>query len=159
MIRPANRQGRNLLVAGFMGLAVCTSAAEKLSLSWTNNLLTISGEQLPGGKLEVWYLEAFCRPGAAQQKWDRTVIPHKTTLVSATPHRLHFITTVDPAVEVSHEARAGEDEVEFRFDFKNNGKEPVPIQWFQPACIRVDRFTGCSQSNYTARSFIFTNVA
>jgi hypothetical protein len=57
---------------------------------------------------------------------------------------------------VNHEVRAGEDEVELRFEFKNDGTEAVPIQWFQPACIRVDRFTGFGQSNYTSRSFIFT---
>jgi hypothetical protein len=32
----------------------------------------------------------------------------------------------------------------------------VDIQWFQPACIRVEKFTGAVQSNYTAKSFIFT---
>lgn len=136
--------------------ALHATAGEKLLLSWTNNLLTISGAAMPGGKLDVWYLEAFCRPGAAKQKWDKTVIPHKTTLVSALPHHLRFRTAIGPAVEVSHEVRAGEDEVEFQFELKNQGAEPIPIQWFQPACIRVDRFTACGQSNYTARSFIFT---
>jgi hypothetical protein len=141
---------------GLVCLVSTARAAENLFLSWTNNLLTISGARLPGGKLDVWYLEAFCRPGAATQKWDKTAIPHKTALVSASPHQLRFRTKVGPAVEVSHEVRAGEDEIEFRFEFKNHGTSPVPIEWFQPACIRVDRFTGCGQSNFTARSFIFT---
>jgi hypothetical protein len=147
---------RRLLVAGLIFLNLAAAAGERFVLAWTNNLLTISGANLPGEKLEVWYLEAFCRPGAAQQKWDKTVIPHNTTLVSATPHQLRFRTTVGAAVEVSHEVRTGEDEIEFQFELKNQGTEPVPIQWFQPACIRVDRFTGSSQSNFTARSFIFT---
>jgi hypothetical protein len=139
-----------------VGLVLPSIAGEQLSLSWTNNLLTISGRTLSGGKLDVWYLEAFCRAGAAKQKWDKTVIPHKTVLVSATPQHLSFRTMIEPEVEVSHEVRAGEDEVEFRFEFRNHGTETAPIEWFQPACIRVDRFTGCGQSNYTARSFIFT---
>jgi len=145
-----------LLTAGLVWLAFHATAGEKLHVTWTNNLLSISGAVLPGGKLDVWYLEAFCQPGAAHQKWDKTVIPHKTTLISATPHHLGFRTTVGPAVQVRHEVQASEDEVEFRFEFKNDNTEPVPIEWFQPACIRVDRFTGCGQSNYTARSFIFT---
>jgi hypothetical protein len=156
MIRGVSRWSRKLLGAGLVCLVLDATAGEKLLLSWTNNLLTISGAVLPDGKLDIWYLEAFCRPGAAQQKWDKTVIPHKTKLVSATPQHLRFHTTVGPAVGVNHEVRAGEDEVELRFEFKNDGTEAVPIQWFQPACIRVDRFTGCGQSNYTARSFIFT---
>lgn len=156
MTRPAACWSRGLLVASFVGLALPSTAGEGLSLSWTNNLLTISGQALPGGKLEVWYLEAFCRAGAAKQKWDQTVIPHKTVLVSATPHQLRFLTMVQTGVEVNHEVRAGEDQVEFRFEFRNQGTNPAPIQWFQPACIRVDHFTGSDQSNYTARSFVFT---
>jgi len=158
MMRRTIRWSGSLLGAGLVWLALPASAGEKLLLSWTNNLLTISGDILPAGKLDVWYLEAFCRPGAARQKWDKTVIPHETKLLSATPHQLSFRTMVEPMVEVSHEVRAGEDEVELRFEFKNHGPETAPIEWFQPACIRVDRFTGCSQSNYTARSFIFTEL-
>src|SRR5262245_32049916 len=115
MICGNSQWSRNLLRAGLVSFTLQAMAAEKLVLSWTNNLLTISGTHLPGEKLEVWFLEAFCRPGAAQQKWDKTVIPHKTTLVSAAPHQLRFRTTVGPQVEVSHEISAGEDEIEFRF--------------------------------------------
>ena len=137
----------------------CLSAtAEGLQISWTNNLLTISDRRLPGGKLEVWYLEAFCQSGAWARDWSKTTLPHKTTLVGADPagRRLTFRTLVQPDVEVEHEIRAGKDELDLRFRLTNNGNEPVDLQWFEPACIRVAEFTGCQQSNYTGRSFIFT---
>src|SRR5688572_33358403 len=116
MIRGAWLWRPGLLGAGLVLVVFQATAGEKLLLSWTNNLLTISSAHLPGAKLEVWYLEAFCRPGAARQSWAKTVIPHKTMLVSTTPHLLQFQTTVEPAVEVRHEVRAGEDEVEFRYE-------------------------------------------
>jgi hypothetical protein len=145
--------------------AVCSAVAllcfahrapAEFALSWTNNLLTVSGPELPGGKLEIWYLEAFCRKGAANQKWDKTTFPHKTILLSATANRLRFRTDVEPRVQVLHGVTADADEIRFEFEFKNQGTEPAGIEWFQPACIRVERFTGTNQSGYISRSFIFT---
>lgn len=140
------------------GAAIGPVAAAGLTLSWTNNLLSVSAPNLPGQTLDIWYLEAFCRSGSTQRDWWQTVFPHKTTLVSASRDgkRLRFLTRFDPAVEVIHEVRAGKDEVEFIFKLTNQGDTPVDVNWFQPACIRVGRFTGRNQSNYTARSFIFT---
>jgi hypothetical protein len=69
---------------------------------------------------------------------------------------LTFRTLVEPNIEVRHEIRAGEDELDLSFELINHGMEAVDLQWFEPACIRVRGFTGCEQSNYTARSFIFT---
>ncbi len=132
--------------------------AEPLSIHWTNNLLTVSGPHLPGGKLDIWYLEAFCRRGSTGRDWRQTTLPHKTELLFADPagHELRFRTRVEPNVEVLHQIQARADELDFRFSFANNGDAAVDLEWFQPACIRVERFTGCVQSNYTARSFIFT---
>lgn len=140
------------------GAAISPAAAAGLTLSWTNNVLSVSGPNLPGRTLDIWYLEAFCRSGSTQRDWWQTVLPHKTTLVSVSRDRkrLRFLTRFDPAVEVIHEVRAGKDEVEFDFRLTNQGDTPVDVNWFQPACIRVGRFTGRNQSNYTARSFIFT---
>ena len=131
-------------------------ASEPLTLSWTNNLLTISSPILPEGRLEIWYLEAFCRKGSTQRDWHQTVLPHKTKLLSAEARHLRFRTLVEPEVEVLHEVHAGRDEVEFSFELSNHGASHVDLEWFQPACIRVARFTGLSQSNYISRSFIFT---
>ena len=47
--------------------SVWANAENDLTLNWTNNRLTIFGPTLPGGKLEVLYLEAFC-----PQRLDRS---------------------------------------------------------------------------------------
>jgi hypothetical protein len=56
-----------------------------LSLNWDKEMLTIRGNHLPGKALEVWYLEAFCRPGSTRRDWKQTVIAHTTQLVEASP--------------------------------------------------------------------------
>jgi hypothetical protein len=142
------------LITVLSGLA---SAGQSPTLSWTNNLLTISGPELPGGKLDVWYLEAFCRKGSTDRDWSKTVVPHKTQLLTAQPRRLAFRTMVETNVEVLHEVTAGKDEIDLRFELHNRGTAPVDLEWFQPACIRVAGFTGLDQTNYTRRSFIFTS--
>jgi hypothetical protein len=35
-----------------------------LRLEWERNMLSIRRPDLPGGKVEVWYMEAFCRSGS-----------------------------------------------------------------------------------------------
>lgn len=107
--------------------------------------------------MDIWYLEAFCREGSTKQDWGKTTIPHKTRLLEADADgkRLKLLTTVQD-VEMAHVLQAGDDEVDIQYEMENKGKDFAPIEWFQPACIRVERFTGCQQSNYTAKSFIFT---
>lgn len=143
-----------LVATGFL------SAAEGhgLRVAWTNNILTVSGANLPGGSLEVLYLEAFCRSGSVNRDWRQTTFPHKTTLVKSSKdgRDLRLLTKVEPNVEVTHDVKARGDEVTFDFRLKNRGESPVDLNWFQPACIRVDRFTGLGQSNYIEKSFIFT---
>src|SRR5256885_139826 len=128
----------------FCCLPLCRPALafDPPTLSWTNNLLTIASPELPSGKLEVWYLEAFCRKGSTHRDWRKTVLPHKTRLLSSKPHRLTFRTDVQPGVEVSHEIIAHRDEIGFRFELQNRGTNAVDLEWFQPACIRVADFTG-----------------
>lgn len=128
---------------------------EPLKIGWTNNMLRISGAQVPGEFVEIWYLEAFCRSGSTHRKWEDTTIPHKTELISATPQKIRLRTRVDPAVVLEHEITAGIDEVDFRVSARNEGMEFTDVQWFQP-CMRVDRFTGAKQADYIEKSFIFT---
>jgi hypothetical protein len=149
---------RNLFMLCMLISMGPTDAVAALEISWTNNLLTVSDARLPGGKLEVWYLEAFCRSGAWGRDWRKTTLPHHTTLTWADPqrHHLKFLTTVEPGIEVTHQIRAAQDELDLRFSMINKGSQRVDVQWFEPACIRVAGFTGCDQSNYVARSFVFT---
>ena len=145
-----------LLLAGSLAVAAGTTAG--LSVTWTNNMLSVSGPGIPGGEIDIWYLEAFCRSGSTRRDWRQTTIPHRTELVSADKKgkRLKLRTVVEPNVQVAHDIRAGKDEVDFRLTLKNRGDEFVDAQWFQP-CMRVDRFTGGNQSNYINESFIFTD--
>jgi len=144
-----------LLLTGSFAVASGTPAG--LSVTWTNNMLRVSGPDMPVGKVDIWYLEAFCRSGSTRRDWRQTTIPHRTELVSADKKgkRIKLRTVVEPNVEVAHDIRAGKDEVDFRLTLKNRGNEFVDVQWFQP-CMRVDRFTGGNQSNYINKSFIFT---
>lgn len=147
-------RGTSSLIAALLVVAFSATALE---ISWTNNLLSVTGPALPGGRLDIWYLEAFCRSSAHDRDWRQTVLPHKTTLVTNEARRvLRFHTIVQPDIEVNHVVTAGVDELDIRFTMTNRGREDVDVQWFQPACIRVERFTGAAQSNYTAKSFIFT---
>jgi hypothetical protein len=133
-------------------------ADEPLKLSWTNNLLKVTSPELPGGALEIWYLEAFCRANSRTQNWNKTTVPHKTVLLESSSNRqiLKFRTTVQTNVEVLHTLRSSVDEIDITYEFKNHGADLSPIEWFQPACIRLAKFSGRDQTNYTARSFIFT---
>jgi len=145
------------LISAMLCLGALDSHADDgLRVAWTNNMLTVSATNMPGGKVDTWYLEAFCRSGSRSRDWHQTTIPHKTELVKADADgkRLRLFTKVEPSVEVTHDIRAGHDEVDFQLQIKNTGKEFVDVQWFQP-CMRVDRFTGLKQSNYIERCFIF----
>ena len=135
------------------------AAPEPLQLSWTNNMLTISAPWLPGEKIDVWHMEAFCRPGSTKRDWHDTVVPHKTTLMSASKKgdHLKLSTVVEPFVHCEHEVRSTADEVTFTYKIKNAGVSSADIEWFQPGCIRLAKFSGRNQSNYVERSFIFTD--
>ena len=140
-------------------LLAADGAAAALTLSWSNNMLRITSPELPGGKVEVWYLEAFCRSGSTHRDWRQTTIPHRTELIHSDTERkfLRLRTFVEPAVEIGHEIKAGADEVDFHLTIENKGKEFVDVQWFQP-CMRVAEFTGGNQSDYITKSFIFTEA-
>jgi hypothetical protein len=161
-------KGLLLAFAGLAAIALATiregrgasGSAPPLSLAWANNLLTIRGPDLPGGELEVNYLEAFCRPGSTDRDWRETVIPHRTELVEAAAdgQRLRLRSRLTDGVVVEHEIRAGADDVEFRLVATNPTAEASQAHWAQP-CVRVDRFTGVKRAQaseeYLPRCFIF----
>lgn len=140
--------------------ALCVSAPAQgaaLQIEWLDNMLTISGLDVPGEKIETWYLEAFCRKGSTHRKWEETVIPHTTRLVSASEDksRIQLESTVDGGVTVTHDIKAKVDCVTFELVISNTNDAPVDIEWAQP-CMRVDRFTGMGKEDYVANCFIFT---
>jgi len=147
------------LVAAFFIVAnYANGQDDDLHIQWKKNILTISGNRVYGKEIEILYIEAFCRTGSTNRKWEETTLPHTTELISdSTDHKkIQLKTIVHPSVEVIHNITAGKDEVSFDLTLKNHGSEPVDIDWFQP-CIRVDRFTKRNQDNYILQSFIFTS--
>jgi hypothetical protein len=101
-------------------------------------------------------LEAFCHKGSTDRDWKKTVLSHKTKLIKADPKHLQFRTSIEPDAVMLHELQATSNGVDIHFMLKNLSQKPLDLEWFQPACIRTDRFTGMVQSNFTSRSFIFT---
>ena len=131
--------------------------AVPLRVSWKNKMLTIRGNRLPGKKVEVWYLEAFCRTGSTDRDWGKTTLPFQMSLLEADPDGrwLRLRSVIDGKVEGVHEIRAGVDEVDFRVELANKSDQFVDVDWAQP-CIRVGAFTGRGQKDYFEKCFIFT---
>ncbi len=147
---------------GFIGLSEyfakeTNTISNSLRIQWENNILTISGKNLPGEKMNILYLEAFCKTGSTNREWDSTTIPHKTEFVSVDENGKHIVlkTIVQPDIEVIHNIRAENDNVDFNLVLTNKGITAQDIDWFQP-CIRVDPFTNRAQDDYISRCFIFT---
>jgi hypothetical protein len=127
-----------------------------LTISWDQDILTVSGDHLPGGQLRVWYLEAYCRPRSTDREWNQTVIGHTTRLVSASEDRkrLRLKCQLNDGVEVDHDIRVDPEGVVFHLTAHNPTDKPSQAHWAQP-CMRVDTFTGRSQQTYLDKCFIF----
>ncbi len=153
------RSGFPRIVLGLLLVAIAGSVdgADAFKLSWQTNVLRISDEKVPGGPIEVWWLEAFCRRGSTRRPWNETTIPHTTELVAADQQgqKLNLRSRVSPTVEVWQELRVVPDGVTIDVELKNTGSAPVDLEWFEP-CIHVDRFTGRQQTNYIGRCFVYT---
>lgn len=150
--------GGVLLVAALTPTALAADALAPLSLSWQKNMLTISGEHLPGGPLKIHYIEAYCRPGSTDRDWRETTIPHETKLIDAAQDgsRLQLQCTLADGVIVQHDIRALADNIDFQIKATNPTKRPSLAYWAQP-CLRVDRFTGRNQKTYLDKGFVFYN--
>lgn len=129
-----------------------------LRVSWKDNMLTITGDRLPGGQMPILYIEAYCRPGSTDRDWHETTIGHETKLLSASDDgkELKLRCTLKDGVTVDHVIRAGDDEVDFRLTATNPTDKPSAAHWAQP-CVRVDRFTGRDQKTYLDKCFIFVD--
>lgn len=137
-------------------LVAAQDAATDLAISWADNMLTIAGEHLPGKRIQVWYIEAYCRPGSTDRDWRQTTIGHTTKLVASDDRqrKLELECRLNDGVIVRHTITAGNDEIDFRSVAKNPTATASQAHWAQP-CIRVDKFTGRDQQGYLAKSFIF----
>lgn len=142
-------------------LPTVANAQEKgLRLAWSKEMLTISGNDVPGKQVKIQYLEAFCRPGSTDRDWSETVIHHTTTLVEADTNgkRIVLRHALDDGVTAESEIIARDDEVEFRVTARNPTTKASQAHWAQP-CVRVDAFTGFkpvhSSEDYLPKGFIF----
>lgn len=131
-------------------------AEEPLRIRWSNHHLTIAAPWLPGGEIDVHYLEAFCRAGSTERDWGETVIWHKTQLLATTNNDSELVlrSELEDGLRVTHVIRAGLDEVDFRLTAYNPTSQPSIAHWAQP-CIQVAAFTGADQEHYVPKCFIF----
>ena len=150
------------IICVFVMPFAASAADRSLSLTWDKEMLTIHGKHLPGGALEVWYLEAFCRAGSTRRDWKATVISHKTQRVETSPdgRLVKLRSRVSDGVVVDHEIRAGADEVDFRVIASNPTGVVSQVHWAQP-CIRVEKYAGVKPEHdseaYLPRCFVYVD--
>ncbi len=110
--------------------------------------------------MEIWYLEAYCRPGSTDRDWAETVIGHRTELIEASPDgksvRLRCL--LDDGVTVEHTITARPGVIDFQILAKNPTGKPSLAHWAQP-CIRVGNFTGTAEDpdkySYIKKCFVY----
>lgn len=115
------------------------------SLSWSNGFLRVDMPGLPGGPLEIHYLEAYCRAGAHERDWNDTVIPHTTRVNRARRDgsALWLRDTLADGVIVRHAIHAVEGGVAFAVEANNPTSARSEVHWAQP-CLRLGPFAGCA---------------
>ena len=143
--------------------AKAAASRSPLALTWNEGILTVRGRHLPGGAVEILYLEAYCRANSHTTDWvEHTVIKHRAERVSASAdgREVRLRDTLADGVVVDHVITAGADDVDFRLTARNPTDKPSDVHWAQP-CIRVGTFTGCGPGDtpdkyaYLDRSFVF----
>ncbi len=136
---------------------------DRLTIDWKENILTISGDLLPSGEIEIWYLEAYCRADSQSAHWrDHTVVGHETRLIykSDDGRKIALRCQVKDGIIVDHEITAGSDEIDFKITARNPTAKRSETHWAQP-CIRVGEFTGTGPDKtddkyaYLSKSFVF----
>ena len=154
---------RRLAAFWILLLLPATARCENLSLAWRDQMLHIDSPRIPGGRIEILYLEAYCRADSQTTDWaEHTVIPHTTQLVSAAGggDQLKLRCRLQDGVTVEHIITSSHDEVDFRLTAHNPTKLRSEAHWAQP-CIRVGKFTGTDRTStkdayaYIRKSFVF----
>ena len=145
-------------IASFILLLLSGGLFGKLTINWKESFLKISDDRNPGGVIEVWYLEAYCRSGSTDREWNETVIDHETKLLSATETEIKLRCKLADGVIIDHLITAEEDKISFHLVAKNPTGQKSEAHWGQP-CIRVGRFTGTHNDvdkyAYLKNSFVF----
>ena len=139
-----------------------TSQVTDITIGWKDNILSIYHPQIPGGKIDTWYLEAYCRPGSTDRPWNETTISHRTELVSINDLKteIKLKCTLEDGVRVDHLIRATRTGVSFDLIANNPTGKVSEAHWAQP-CISVGKFTGQGADEtddayaYIKKSFIF----
>jgi len=146
---------KTLVVCLFFFGQLCYSIPG-LTIDWEDNILTIKSPQLPEGSVQIWYLEAFCRPNSHNRDWEETSIAHKTELISASTDSKKIVlhSKLNNGVLAKHTLTVVEDGISFEVELKNPTQTPSDVAWAQP-CMRVDHFTGLGQEDYLQKSFLF----
>ena len=156
-----------LLLIGFVWVSTATAQEHvaPLKVTWKEKMLQISGDDLPGESLDVWYIEAYCRPGSTEQDWNKTVIGHTSKLVRQEEDgsSVEVRDELEDGVIVKHRITAGKDVVTFDITAHNPTKIASEVDWGQP-CVRVDRFTATDPEKrlelvppYAKKCFIFVD--
>ena len=98
-----------------------TPQVTDITIGWKDNILSIYHPQIPGGKIDTWYLEAYCRPGSTDRPWNETTIGHRTELVSINESRteIKLKCTLEDGVRVDHLIRSTRTGVSFDLIAKN----------------------------------------
>ena len=136
------------------------STPRSLRISWNDNVLSIQDAGLSAGRIDVNYLEAFCRAGSHDREWKDTLNRHRTVLLSddAGGTRLHLETELSDGCVVSHVITSGGDEIDFHLTAHNPTDTESEVHWAQP-CIRVGAFTGFEDAEdpyvYIRKCFVF----
>src|SRR6185369_8242538 len=93
--------GRNFCL---LLLLAAVGNCKALTIEMKGGALFIRGDQIPGGEIKVWYLEAYCRSNSTASDWSDTVIPHTNQVlsVSADKKRIRLRDTLADGLVVEH---------------------------------------------------------
>ena len=151
---------------GFLFLLTIAGGKEifnsNLTLEWKDNILSVYHPSIPEGKLDTWYIEAYCRAGSTARAWEKTVIGHRTEMVSMNKERneLKLRCYLNDGVIVDHLIKTEKTGISFDLIAKNPTDKMSEAHWAQP-CIRVGEFTGKGAKNtddkyaYIKSCFVF----
>ena len=145
-----------MICAGFVRPVLAQAAAPALTISWSKNILAIEHPGIPGNRIEIWYIEAYCRPGSTDRDWHETTIGHETSLLAASEDgkRLELRCALKDGVIVTHRITASDDDVEFQLTAHNPTAQASQVHWAQP-CIRVAPFVQLTKDEYIRNCFVF----